>query len=161
MDTVTEGCAFSGHREIPDSLLPRLNTLLEQKAEALAEAGCRRFYCGGARGFDMLAADAVLRVRSRRPEIRLILVLPCPEQSDRWPESLRAAYARQKQQADEVVTLSPHYTRFCMMQRNRYMVDRSGLLIAYLTGTEGGTAATVAYALKKGIPVCNLAVELG
>lgn len=37
--------------------------------------------------------------------------------------------------------------------RNRYMVDRSNLVLAVWDGTEGGTANCVKYAVKKGLPV--------
>ena len=47
-----------------------------------------------------------------------------------------------------------------MMQRNRFLVDHSRMLICYLTGERGGTAATVRYALKQKLPVVNLALEM-
>ena len=42
-----------------------------------------------------------------------------------------------------------HYDRGCMQRRNRYMVDRSGLLIAVYDGQPGGTMQTIAYAMKR------------
>lgn len=52
-----------------------------------------------------------------------------------------------------------HYDRGCMLRRNRYMVDRSALLIAAFDGTAGGTMYTVAYAMKRGVEVIAVDIE--
>ena len=41
-------------------------------------------------------------------------------------------------------------------KRNRHLVDHSGVCVAYLTESRGGTAYTVDYARKNGVPVINL-----
>ena len=153
-------CAFSGHREIPAGAAEGLRRALSARIDELAEAGCRRFLCGGALGFDTLAAEAVLEVRERRPAVRLVLALPCPGQDRRWAERDRAVFARILAAADETVLVSPAYHRYCMMQRNRYLVDHSDLLICYLTRDRGGTAYTVGYALRRGVAVENLAAQI-
>lgn len=83
------------------------------------------FYCGGALGFDTLAAQAVLKARRFHPQVKLILALPCRDQAEQWRETDRLFYESIKRRADEVVYLSEHYTRGCMFERNRYMVDHS------------------------------------
>ena len=52
-----------------------------------------------------------------------------------------------------------HYDKNCMLRRNRYMVDRSGLLIAAYNGLMGGTMYTIHYANKHGLDVVILDVE--
>jgi len=47
-----------------------------------------------------------------------------------------------------------------MLRRDRYMVEHSEVCICYMTRNTGGTSYTVAQALKKGIEVVNLAVEI-
>ncbi len=78
-----ETCCFTGHREIPRGAVKRLAELLDEEIERLAAGGVRFFGAGGAEGFDTLAAQAVLRARARRPELRLILVLPFPRRMTR------------------------------------------------------------------------------
>lgn len=153
-------CAFSGHRDIPAVAVEPLRRLLREKVSQLASEGVTGFLCGGAVGFDTLAAEAVLTERVRTPRLTLTLALPCPEQSDRWPLSARQKYAAIREEADEVIYISDVYTRFCMMQRNRFLVDHSSRLICYLLSDRGGTAATVRYALQQGVPVENLAMNL-
>ena len=59
--------------------------------------------------------------------------------------------------ANDVVTLEPAYRPGCMQARNRYLVDRSSIVLCYLTESSGGTAYTVRYARSRGVPVLNLA----
>ena len=153
-------CAFSGHRALPPSAEEQLRRLLRQRIDALAEEGCTGFLCGGAVGFDTLAAEAVLSQRLRRPELTLTLALPCPDQDKAWPQRQRQRFRAILEAADETILVSPEYHRFCMMQRNRFMVDHSRLLVCYLTTDKGGTAATVRYALQRKLPVVNLALDL-
>ena len=152
-------CAFSGHRDIPAEAVEPLRRLLRKRIAALAAEGTSGFLCGGAMGFDTLAAEMVLEARSRFPGVTLTLALPCPEQADRWPERAKRRYREILTAADEVIYVSEHYTRYCMMQRNRYLVDHAAVLVCYLTKPTGGTAATVKYALQQAVPVVNLAME--
>ena len=153
-------CAFSGHRALPPSAEEQLRRLLRQRIDALAEEGYTGFLCGGAVGFDTLAAEAVLAERLRLPELTLTLALPCPDQDKGWPERQRLRFRAILEAADETILVSPEYHRYCMMQRNRFLVDHSRMLVCYLTTDKGGTAATVRYALKQRLPVVNLALEL-
>ena len=150
-------CCFTGHREIPDSLYPALTKALETTLRQLIRQGVWYFGAGGALGFDTLAASTVLRLREEIPQIRLILVLPCPQQRKYWSEPDQKRYRDIMRRADKVVFLSPNYTRGCMHRRNRHLVDESGVCVAYCVKPSGGTAYTVAYARKKGLPVINLA----
>lgn len=47
----------------------------------------RYFGAGGARGFDTVATMAVLELKKIYPDIRLILVLPCRNQTRGWKEA--------------------------------------------------------------------------
>ena len=98
------------------------------------------FYAGGALGFDTLAAQAVLKARRFHPQIRLILALPCRNQDVRWKEADRLLYASIMQRADEVIYLSERYTRGCLFERNRYLIDHCDICICYCKSGEGGTA---------------------
>lgn len=152
-------CCFTGHRIIPREEIGRLQFALQSQISALAEKGVTIFYCGGALGFDTLAAEAVLQAKKEHPAIRLHLALPCPEQAERWRTEDVMRYEKIKEQADSVVFVSPRYSSGCMQKRNRYMADRSCVCIAYLLPQQqrGGTKYTVAYCEKKNLPVVNLA----
>ena len=153
------GLAFTGHR--PESLpfgedegnpsCVRLKEML--RSEIIDRAGCgyKVFYCGAARGSDILFGEQVLQVRNTAyPAIQLVCVIPHENQAENWPESWRERYFDLLAQADDEVLMSTHYTRGCYHQRNRYMVDRANALLAVFNGTaKGGTAYTVDYARSR------------
>lgn len=148
---------FTGHRQIPAEEEERLRTRLDEVIADLIGQGIECFAAGGALGFDTMAAQAVLRTKEQHPHIRLILVLPFPDQSKRWSERNRKVYEEIIAQADEVEYASEHYTRFCMFVRNRRLVERACVCVAYQKKDTGGTAYTVKYARSKGLRIINLA----
>ena len=121
------------------------------------EQGYRYFGCGGALGFDTLAAQTVLRLREIYPEIRLILVLPCRDQTRGWKQADVAEYDRIMKAADKVTYTSEQYYSGCMHKRNRHLVDYSSLCVCYLTEQSGGTAYTAYYAQSQGLKIINVA----
>lgn len=153
----SQTCCFTGHRKIPANLSESLSMRLDSTIENMVRRGYRYFGAGGALGFDTMAAQSVIDLRKRYPHIRLILVLPCVTQADRWAEDEQKTYRWIMEQADKVVYISQEYTRSCMFERNRHLVDCSSACICYLTEDSGGTAYTVDYARKKGLEIINLA----
>ena len=77
-------CCFTGHRKLSEAVLNALPETLDSCIESLHSEGIDTFYAGGALGFDTLAAEAVIRFREKRPGVRLILALPCKNQTRRW-----------------------------------------------------------------------------
>ena len=121
------------------------------------EQGYRYFGAGGALGFDTLAAQTVLELKSEYPEIKLILVLPCKNQTRGWEQADIEEYEQLEAAADKVVYTSKAYYSGCMHKRNRHLVDYSSLCICYLTEQSGGTAYTVNYARSQGLKIINVA----
>ena len=169
--------AFSGHRtfkmqgddlfsshsaeeEPADTLAGRL----DHQLDLLLAAGYDTFLCGMAEGFDLEAAEAVLRLKGRNRQvpgtasqpIRLIAVIPYQRQAARFSPTDRNRYDAAIRQADERILLSPTYYAGCFHARNDYLVDHASLLLCYYNGTKGGTQYTVHRALKRGVPVINL-----
>ena len=149
-------CCFTGHRDIPSTQRRALVENLEETVRQLIGRGMRYFGAGGALGFDTLAAQTVLSLLGEFPHIRLILVLPCPDQTRGWREADAAEYERIKAAAHKVVYTARRYTPGCMHKRNRHLVDHSGVCVAYCTRDTGGTAYTVNYARQQGLEVLLL-----
>ena len=150
-------CCFTGHRQISRDHLNRLPALLENEILQLLEAGVTVFRNGGAIGFDTVAALKVIAMRQKYPQMELEMWLPCRNQDAHWPPDQRECYAYILSQADRVHYISDTYTRACMLERDRRMVDGSDVCLAYCVRTEGGTGYTCQYALKKGVELRNLA----
>jgi uncharacterized phage-like protein YoqJ len=148
---------FTGHRTIPMLKKWKIEKKLKETLEALIDNGYCYFGAGGALGFDTIAAQTVLGLKKKHPEIKLILVLPCKNQTRGWEEKDVSVYESIIEQADKVVYTQEHYDRGCMFKRNRHLVDNSSVCVAYLTEEKGGTAYTVNYANQKGVKVINIA----
>ena len=156
VDKLMVAC-FSGHRNLPQDCT-ELQANLEKAIVELIECGVVFFGSGGAVGFDLLAATAVLKLKEDYPHIRLVMVLPCPpeQQSLKWNDEQKKRYYEILDQADKVRILSPQYTDKCMHDRNRHMVDNSAYLICYLREQRGGTFYTVNYAERQGLKIFRL-----
>lgn len=153
-------CCFSGHRpgKLPwgddegDRRCLALKERLWNEMEAAYEQGYRHFICGMARGADFYFAEAVLALRRQHSDAALEAARPCETQANSWPEADRRRYQAILDQCDLETLVQHHYDRGCMMRRNRYMVDRSSRIIAVYDGVpKGGTAQTLAYAMRQGL----------
>lgn len=161
-----ESCCFTGHRpeKMPwsyDESDPRclaLKRRITDAVETAYEEGFRHFLCGMALGCDLYFCESVLALRDHCPDVTLEAAIPCPTQANAWPPSQRERYERLVSACDVETVVSTRYTRFCMHRRDRYMVDRSALLIAAFDGTSGGTRYTVNYAMKQGLAIVDLAI---
>lgn len=151
-------CAFTGHRFLSYENQQRCGDLLNRLVPRLVGRGITTFYAGGALGFDTLAAEKIIELRDRHGlPIRLILALPCRDQSAKWNPTDTQRYRQIESLADGTVVLSEGYFDGCMQIRNRYMVDRANTLIAFFQPEKsGGTAYTVNYAAKLGRKIINL-----
>ena len=157
-------CAFTGYR--PEKLpwgedesseaCAALKKKLGDVCEALYSSGIRRFVCGMARGCDTYFCEAILALRERYGDVTVEAAIPCPEQSAAWSEADRERYMRLCRACDERTIISPKTSRTCMQERNRYMVDKSSVLVAVYDGKSGGTSFTVSYAKKRDLEIIML-----
>lgn len=149
---------FTGHRTLPTGDdLKRLMGAVDAMIAAAYSRGYRVFITGGAVGFDTLAACRVIVAQKRLPDIKLRLALPCRNQTERWTRTEDLAlYKRIMASAERVDYITDFYNDTCMLERNRFMVDRSALCIAYCTKAKGGSAYTVKYAEREGLGIINV-----
>lgn len=157
-------CCFTGHRpeKLPwgyDEGAPACAALKARIARALEELyqrGYRHFISGMAKGADLYFAEAVLALRERRPGVVLEAAVPCSTQADRWSAAERARYRSVLDRCDLESVVQHDYDRFCMLRRNRYMVEHASLLLAVYDGSKGGTRYTISYAMDCGLEVVRL-----
>lgn len=150
-------CCFTGHREIEKELEPYVHEVLLSILSKLTVYGVTIYRAGGARGFDTLAAIDVLKLRRETPTIKLRLCLPCPDQASGWSYADQKLYRQILDHSNGYTYAEPSYNAGCMHKRNRQLVDGADFCIAYYNGRSGGgTAYTVKYAERLGVPVINL-----
>ena len=150
-----KACCFTGHRIVSNADAAVLQTALREEIMRLHAQGVTEFYAGGARGFDMLAEEAVLELRESLP-IHLHLILPCRDQDARWPNSLRVRFANIKEAADTVQYITDVYDESCMHLRNDALVQASAYCICYMQRERGGTVYTVKRARHAGLEIIHL-----
>lgn len=163
-DYRSKTCCFSGYRieKMPfgaDDLraVQALEAMLDRAVHAAAARGYTRFLSGMSTGFDLWAAEAVLRAREQAP-VQLLCAVPFDKQADRYPADWKRRFNHCLLAADQVYALSRRYFAGCYAARNRFMVDASSLLICYFDGRPGGTAQTVHMAEQSGLEIINLAM---
>lgn len=118
--------------------------LYERLERYITVNGITAFISGMALGADMDFAATVLLLREKYPYIRLHCAIPCRDQTRLWKEPYISLYNNILRQADSSVILSESYTRTCMLERNRYMVDKSDYVFAIWNGErKGGTWYTM------------------
>ena len=161
-------CCFTGHRpdrlpwgeEENDLRCQAVKEQMFQAIEQLYEAGVRHFISGMARGSDLYFAEAVLALREQRSDITLECARPCESQANRWPNRERERYEAILNCCNYETLVQHRYDRGCMMRRNRYMVDHSSWVLAVYDGIpKGGTAQTLAYAMKQRKKIRMIPVE--
>ena len=160
MEEIINGCSFTGHREIRISDAEALPALLLRGIEYVYQRGCKNFYCGGALGFDTLAAEAVIAFRRKHKDVKLYLVIPCANQDERWNSAQRKKYAALLKSADGKECLAESYYDGCMQARNARLVELCDVVIAYLYRQNSGAGQTVRIAKNQGKTVYNLVVGL-
>jgi uncharacterized phage-like protein YoqJ len=151
-------CMFTGHRNIMDINPEHMSRLAPEIYKAIA-FGKTTFLCGGARGWDTYTAMTIIAIKANRPEVKLVLVLPCckAEQTKYWGNTHIAFYDTVFSCADDVIYISENYYDKCYYDRNAKMVEMSSYCICYLKNEKSGTGQTVNMARKNGLEVVNIA----
>ena len=145
---------------IPVPIRNTIECLLDDSLRQAYGNGKRVFLSGGALGFDTMASFAVLRLKEKQPNVRLIIAAPCLSQPSRWSSSDREVYHSLLSLSDQVIYVSKEYFPGCMQKRNRFLVDHADQCLCFLNNCRGGTWNTVSYAYDQGLLIHNLALEL-
>ena len=156
---------FTGHRPkgLPfgynerDSRCKKLKKALKKLIlNKIQEENTTAFLSGMALGTDMFAAEIVLELKREFRDITLTAVLPCRTQAAKWNKEATARYELIVDRCDKIIILQDEYTPSCMHKRNLYMVEHSDCVIAVWSGTEGGTANTIHFAIERHLPITVL-----
>ena len=158
-------CCFTGYRpsKLPwgydenDSRCAALKVKLYDFVEAVYLSGVRHFICGMAQGCDLLFCEAVMKLKSKYNGVTIEAAIPFAGQADRWEEGEKQRYDYLVDCCDYITVLTKEYTNDCMRRRNKYMVDRSSVLITVYDGKRGGTMMTVNYAMKNKLEIIHIA----
>lgn len=142
-------CCGFGHRV----MLTDVEKPLREALARLTAQGVTEFYTGGMGEFDELFARTVRSIKRNDHRLRLILVLPY---LTRPVVTERAWYEAQYDEILIPAELDGVHPKAAITLRNRWMVDRSSIVIAALRSDYGGAAEAVRYAETIGKEVLRL-----
>ena len=147
-------CTFAGHREVYQA---NISDKLDEAISKIVESDDSfRFLAGGMGAFDGMCSSAVCRAKRKYPDkqITLELVLPyLTKELNKNKDYYESSY-------DDVIVpieLAGTHFKSATTKRNRWMVDKSDWLVAFVYRDFGGAYTTLRYAEKKGLQIINLA----
>ena len=142
-------CFFIGHRETPENVRP----LLDEAIAKHIENGVTDFVVGNYGAFDRMTIAALKVAKKTYPEIRLYLLLPYhpSERKVAVPEGFMSYYPEGMEKVPR---------QFAIVRANRYMIDNSEYLIAYVWHAASNSRDLLEYAEKRSIKITNLADRL-
>ena len=138
-------CTFFGHRDCPDSLKPKLLSVV---IDLITNHGVDMFYVGNQGAFDRLVRGVLKEITQEYPPVQYAVVLA-------YMPSARSA------PTDTSDTMLPEgielvHPRYAISWRNNWMLQQSDFVVAYVTHSWGGAAQYVQKANRSGKTVINL-----
>ena len=122
-------CTFFGHKDCPET---KYSNILQAIQNLITKKNITTFYVGTQGNFDSLVYRALCCLRTDFPHIRVYRVLAyMPKDNGLIPDSI----------LPEGVELV--HQRYAISWRNRWMIERSDYVIAYITHNYGGAARFV------------------
>ncbi len=148
MSIQNKTCCFFGHRDAPKEIIPILKEEIEN---IIVNKNVSIFYLGGYGNFDLFAANILKKLKKDYPFIKLIYVTAYLSTLENNKTQLSAF--------DE--TLYPYGLelkpkKFAIYYRNRYIVENSNYMIAYVCRSFGGAYTALKYGKNKNIEIINL-----
>ncbi len=157
-DITMKTCFFAGHRKL--ELTERLDKALDEELRRLLRCGVTQFCTGGVRGWDMLCAMRILRLRESHPEIRLHMIIPCPSElyCAGWSLEEQFVYNAVNHGADSVQQLFEEYRFDCATWRNRRLAESSDICLSYfdISRGAGNTGQAVRFAEESDLVIINM-----
>ena len=157
----TNAC-FTGHRSqnLPwgfnenDNRCLKVKKILRTEIIEAIKHGYTTFFSGMAIGFDLICAETVIDLKKDFPNIKLIGVLPCRNQDYKWTEQNKTRYRKLLEKLDGIRCIYDEYIgKQCMIERNKFMVNNSSLMIALFDGKASGTKSTIEYAKSQELKI--------
>lgn len=102
---------------------------------------------GMALGVDTAFWEVAAKLRKSNKNIKIEAAVPFVGQEKKWTHESQKQYTQMLSESDKVTTVSEGgFATYKMMARNRYMVNKSDVVIAVIHKETGGTAQCVKYA---------------
>ena len=129
-------CTFFGHGDCPET---KYSNILQAIQNLITEKNIITFYVGTQGNFDSIVYRALCNLRADFPQIRIYRVLAyLPKDNSLISDSILL---------EGIELIHP---RYAISWRNRWMIEHSDYVIAYITHNYGGAARFVNEAERRG-----------
>ena len=139
----SNACCFAGHRQVFDY---KISEKAEVIISALIQNGVTTFYTGGMGDFDNSCSLIVRSIKRINENIKLYLIIPYMKQE------LNSCKDYYEESYDDIVCpfdlIGVHY-KDAIKKRNKWMIDNSNHVVAYVNCDYGGAYEAMQYAKKK------------
>ena len=136
-------CTFFGHRDAPETITAALRKIL---IDLIENKNVTMFYVGNNGAFDRIARGLLKELKKTYNINYYVALAYIPQKADGEDYSDSIYF-------DEL-NLKPHKLR--IVERNKLMINRSDIVVTYVTHITGGAAKFKALAEKKGKMVINV-----
>lgn len=146
-------CCFAGHRCVPQCLLKEVMIIVEDLIQSSDQLV---FYSGGMGDFDKMCEQAVRDMKKKYPEkeICLYLVLPSYQYA---PKNEERQYMSKLFDDVFVCDVSDgSHPKAMIGKRNRWIVEQSDVMIAYVKHENGGAYASLQYAQRQNLKIIRI-----
>ena len=150
-------CTFAGHREVYQANIA--DKLDEAISRIIKNDDCFRFLVGGMGDFDGMCSSAVRRAKRNYPNKQISLELILPYLTQELNEN-KSYYEISYDDVVVPIELAGVHYKSAITKRNRWMVEKSDWMIAFVYRDFGGAYTSLRYAEKKGLQIINLAKEI-
>ena len=135
-----KSCFFIGHREAPEELASILGESIERH---IIENGVREFVVGNYGAFDRMAARQLAAAKERHPEINIMLLTPYhpSERKINLPKGFEVSFYPPGMERVP--------KRLAIVRANKYMIEHSDFLIAYVWHPASNAREFLEYARKR------------
>lgn len=137
-------CTFFGHKDTPQSIKPLIKSAI---IDLIEQNGVNVFYVGNHGSFDSMVKSVLAELSESYP-IKYYIVLAYLPVNQVNSNYLHALFP-------DGIEYIPK--RFAISYRNKWMINESDYVIAYITHHWGGAAQFVEKAGRKGKNIINIA----
>ncbi len=138
-------CCFFGHRDSPSEIAGILEKTI---TDLIEKKSVDMFYVGNQGHFDIMVRNMLNKLKLKYPHINYSVVLAyMPTKKDKTADYSDTIYPDGLENVPR---------RFAIDWRNRWLVDNSDYVIAYITHSFGGAAKFYDLAVKRKKNVINL-----
>ena len=123
----------------------------------LSKQGYTTFLSGLDEGFDMLAAEAVLKLKGTREAIELVAVVPFQGQELSYSMANRVRYQSLFQSADRAIFTSEFYSEDAYFVKDDFLLNSSACVVCHFDDLKSDSAK-LAYsrASERGVSILHL-----